>query len=65
MPATLMSVEEYLDASFPGPDCEYVDGLIVERNLGEQPHSWLQGELTGYFRDRRKSLRTYAFPEQR
>ena len=27
----LMSVEEYLRPSFEGPDCEYLDGEILER----------------------------------
>ncbi len=39
-----MSVDEYLHTSF-SPDCEYVDGVIVERNLGEKPHSKLQTRL--------------------
>ena len=33
----LMSVEEYLRTSFDGSDCEYLDGEIVERNMGELP----------------------------
>ncbi|HXI41245.1 MAG TPA: hypothetical protein VNH83_14775 [Bryobacteraceae bacterium] len=33
----LMDVEEYLRASFDGPDCEYLDGEVVERNIGEVP----------------------------
>jgi hypothetical protein len=37
-------VEEYLRTNYD-PDCEYVDGQIVERNLGEKPHSRMQGEL--------------------
>ncbi len=36
-----VSVEEYLRTSY-GPDCEYVDGRIEERNLGELEHSILQ-----------------------
>jgi Uma2 family endonuclease len=44
MPATLMSVDEYLHTSF-SPDCEYVDGVIVERNLGEKSHSKVQRNL--------------------
>src|SRR5437870_4091833 len=41
MPAeqTLVSVEEYLNTSYEGPDREYVDGRIVERNVGERSHS--------------------------
>ena len=61
----LVSVEEYLNTSYDGPDREYVDGRIVERNLGEQDHSWPQGELIVFFASTRKTLGTYAFPEQR
>jgi len=38
----LMPVEEYLGSSFDGADCEYLDGEIVERNMGEMPHSTVQ-----------------------
>ena len=38
----LMDVEEYLRTSFEGSDCEYLDGEIVERNMGEIPHSDVQ-----------------------
>jgi hypothetical protein len=31
---TLVSVEEYFATSYR-PDCDYVDGVIEERNLGE------------------------------
>jgi Uma2 family endonuclease len=40
----MMTVEEYLHTSFE-PDCEYLDGEIVERNTGEIPHSDLQANL--------------------
>jgi len=40
----LISVEEYLASSYK-PDCDYVDGHIEERNLGERPHSRMQGRL--------------------
>ena len=39
-----MFVEEYLRTSYH-PDCEFVDGAIIERNLGERDHSRLQCEL--------------------
>ena len=42
---TQISVEEYLETSFDGPDCDYVDGEIVERNVGENPHSKAQVNL--------------------
>lgn len=41
---TLMSVEEYLRSSFD-PDCDYVDGEVIERNMGELPHGLLQMKL--------------------
>ena len=41
MRATLISVDEYLKASYR-PDCEYVDGEVLERNVGEWDHSRLQ-----------------------
>jgi Putative restriction endonuclease len=40
----LIAVEEYLASSYK-PDCDYVDGQLEERNLGERPHSRLQGRL--------------------
>ena len=39
---TLVSVEEYLRTSYPDADREYIDGRIVERNVGEVDHSDLQ-----------------------
>src|SRR4026208_305377 len=41
----LMNVEEYLRTSFEGSDCEYLDGEVVERNMGELPHADVQGNL--------------------
>lgn len=42
---TLMTVEEYLRSPFDGPDRDYVDGEVIERNMGELPHARLQAEL--------------------
>ena len=41
----LMSVDEYLRTSFDGPDCEYLDGEIVERSMPEVPHADVQYTL--------------------
>jgi Uma2 family endonuclease len=38
---TLITVSEYLRTSY-SPDCDYVDGEVQERNLGEPDHSDLQ-----------------------
>jgi len=47
------------------PDCDYVDGVVVERNLGEYDHARLQGEVMFYFRLRRKEWGITVVPEQR
>ena len=47
---TVVSVEEYLNTSFEDGDREYLDGRIVERNLGEIEHSDLQTAMVTYLR---------------
>jgi Uma2 family endonuclease len=47
---TLVSVEEYLRTSFPDADREYIDGRIVERNVGEVDHSDVQSSIPHYLR---------------
>ncbi|MGI8742661.1 MAG: Uma2 family endonuclease [Bryobacteraceae bacterium] len=42
---TLMSIEEYFNTEFDGADCEYVDGEIIERNMGQTRHSGIQSWL--------------------
>jgi Uma2 family endonuclease len=43
--AALVSLEEYLSTSY-SPDCEYVEGRLVERNVGEFNRSFLQVAFT-------------------
>jgi len=62
---TLMSVEEYRHASFDGPDCEYLDGEIVERNVGELPHGKIQGNLIRLFWQHYPRLGLLVVPEIR
>jgi len=62
--AALISVEEYLATSY-SPDCDFVEGELIERNLGTRDHSSLQREVLGWFRDRRRELRLTTFPGQR
>jgi Uma2 family endonuclease len=61
---TLISVDEYLNTSYD-PDREYLDGRVVERNLGELDHSELQTELSSFLNVRRKQLGIRVFVEQR
>jgi len=62
--AVLISVEEYLTTAY-SPDCDYVDGVVLERNLGEQDHSNIQMELAVFLGGLRKKLGIHVFPEQR
>jgi Uma2 family endonuclease len=62
--ATLVSVDEYLTTTYR-PDCDFVDGVLLERNVGTKDHSGLQGAVYRWFWDRRKQLGLTAFPELR
>ncbi|HYW42140.1 MAG TPA: Uma2 family endonuclease [Bryobacteraceae bacterium] len=60
----LISVREYLSTSYD-PDCDYVDGVVVERNVGEKDHGKLQKALIMYFEMRRREWGTFVIQEQR
>ena len=62
--STAVSIEEYLHTDYE-PDCDYIDGELVERNVGEFNHSILQGILTGYFRALSRRLGLRVAPELR
>ena len=59
---TLIPVEEYLHTSYD-PDVEYVDGVLVERNVGDWLHSLVQRNIIIAFS--RKYPNIYAVPELR
>src|SRR5438876_192042 len=61
----LMGVDEYLKTSFDGPDCEYLDGEVVERNMGEWPHARAQGNLHYLLRVLEPRLGILVVPEIR
>jgi len=60
---TQMSAEEYLTTRFAGPDPEYLDGQILERQLPDIPHSRAQRRLSALFDNLGKKLPLHAFPE--
>jgi Uma2 family endonuclease len=60
----LVSEAEYLQTSYE-VDCDYVDGRLEERNVGERLHGELQEEILAFFRPFRASLKLRAIPEQR
>ena len=48
-----VSVEEYLASSYR-PDCDYIDGEVQERKLGEKEHAAIQAALIFLFGLNRK-----------
>jgi Uma2 family endonuclease len=59
-----VSVEQYLSTVFEH-DCEYVDGVIEERDLGEFEHAFLQGVLATIFNNHRAEWGVICLSEQR
>jgi Uma2 family endonuclease len=59
-----ISVEEYLSTGYE-PDCEYEDGVVVGRNLGEFEHSLLQTILATIFTNNMDAWGVFALTEQR
>ncbi|HEY1212714.1 MAG TPA: Uma2 family endonuclease [Bryobacteraceae bacterium] len=59
-----VSVEDYIHTMYR-PDCDYVDGEVIERNVGELSHSLVQGILVGIFRDLAKVQPIRVAPELR
>jgi Uma2 family endonuclease len=51
--AAPISEAEYLSTAYE-LDCEYQYGVLIERNVGEQDHSWLEAALGAWFFRRRK-----------
>jgi Uma2 family endonuclease len=64
---TQIPIDEYLRMSFDGPDREYIQGEIVERNVGETQHSLVQRQLIllFYLLSQRTSRLFLAMPELR
>ena len=62
--STLVSLEEYLRTTYR-PDCDYVDGAVLERNVGQRDHAYLQSRIPIWFWKNRQTLRLVALTEQR
>ena len=58
----LVTLEEYLNTSY-SPDREYVDGVVVERHVGDRPHSMVQKNVTIYVQTRYPAI--FVWPEQK
>lgn len=59
-----VSLHAYLNTSYR-PDCDYLDGELLERNVGEWDHSRLQMLLSQYLFSQEKQLGIVVVPEQR
>ncbi len=57
-------VDEYLHTTYR-PDCDYVDGEVIERNVGEFQHSTLQGILIHILFEIARTLPIRVNPELR
>jgi len=62
--ASLIPVSEYLRSTYR-PDCDYIDGELKERTVGERPHSLLQLIIGSIFLNNSDTWRVVAMTEQR
>jgi Uma2 family endonuclease len=62
--SSLVSLGEYLNTAYE-PDRDFVDGVLVERNVGTQRHGMLQALLAMFFGQYRKSHRIALFTATR
>lgn len=61
---TRISLGEYLNTSY-SPDRDFLDGEVVERNVGKRKHSYAQIEIGAWFVARKKELGLQALTELR
>jgi len=61
---TLIPLEVYMRTSYR-PDVDYVDGVIEERNLGQNDHSAWQDAISAWFRQQARSGGVRVRPELR
>jgi Uma2 family endonuclease len=62
--ASLIPVSEYLRTTYR-PDCDYIDGELKERNMGERPHARLQLIVGTIFEVHSGPWQVVAMTEQR
>jgi Uma2 family endonuclease len=59
-----VSLKEYLSTVYD-PDCDYVDGELIERNMGEADHSALQTIVAAMLYNQRRESGIHVFTELR
>jgi Uma2 family endonuclease len=61
----VITAEQYLHTSYQDGDREYLDGVVLERNLGSLPHSHTLSLLNRAFACEEKRLRLGVYPSCR
>ncbi len=61
---TQISIEEYLRTSYR-PDCEYIDGELLERNMGKREHARVQVFLAAWFFNHEREWEVSCYTEWR
>jgi Uma2 family endonuclease len=61
---TLISIDEYLRTSYR-PDCDFVEGEVLERNLGKRKHAYAQARIAAWFIQRQQALSLESLTELR
>ena len=62
--AVRVSLEEYLNTEYE-PDCDYVDGVLEERNVGKRRHARMQTRLALWLGAREQQYGYQVVVEQR
>jgi Uma2 family endonuclease len=62
--AVHISLDEYLNTDYE-PDCDYVDGVLEERNVGKKTHSKVQMRLSAWLYSRTPQHKQDVLLEQR
>ena len=61
---TVISVDEYLRTSFR-PDCDFIEGEVLERNVGKRRHGYAQARIAAWFIHRQQTPRLESLTELR
>lgn len=60
----LVALQEYLNTDY-SPDCEYIDGAVIERNVGKIKHAFSHTEVVFQLKILLKGRSEFAVVEQR
>jgi Uma2 family endonuclease len=60
----VIPLDQYLSTVYE-PDCEHVDGELIERNMGESDHSAIQTMISALLYSQRRELGIHVFAEVR